>query len=1021
MYVAVLKQRNQPMIYLKRSLITGILCLFVLISVQSQNTPTLNEAQRIKHQAEVLYNNSKLDSAILKWQAAAELFLSSKKYSQYVHCINEVGSTQSELGRFESAESTLENILMIGKNHLGDTAREVGKSYYYLASCQGFKGNYEPALVNLKSALVIARENKKDRTDEAVVLNGLGRINFFLSNYNEALDYFGQSLDILRAHDGDYNQIAGGYINMGSINLMKGHYGNAVAYYEKALQYIPEDLENQHKAGVYNNLGYAYFEQGELESALLYYLKSLTMRRSLLDANHPAIASSLVNVGNIHYRQGAPDLALQYYQQALDIRKETLKADHPEIGQNLMNIGMMHDLLADYPKAEMYLKEAISNLIIGAGAGHQFVGDAYLNLGSTYRKQNKSVLADSVFQLALEIFVSKQSTKDIISIHLERARLMEKDPQMALNYTEIALAALFPEWETMKGGEILTQISPSNCHDLLKIYKEMAGAYENIYVLNNGIEQLENALAIRKLSVRLLDMMRLNYRSDISKMYNDELNRIIYEKGVSDALQLGIIKKEATYNEEAFWFIEKGKASVLHTNLVESKANKIGGVDPGLLERLHSNKKQLTYLENELISVDSMHQTPIREKIFELVRGFDALKDSVRMAFPDYHQLTQQIDVPTVRDIQNTLAPDEAVLEYFIGESELTIALVTQNRFELELIPDVESIKSNVKSIYRAINKRDKGRFRELSMALYSNLLEPVRGHLADINELKIIPHADLWYLPFESLITNDTNDDKLADASYLIADFVISYHYSSTLLTGHQRVIDSDNQSLLAFAPVFKSSAINRIEDSLRYSSFYEKSNSHDYLDVLPESELEVAKIARVFESNGQRASVFLHKLSTEEKFKLNARNYSFVHLATHSFIDEEKPNYSGIYFSKPDSLAIHNEDGILFAGELYNLNLNSDLVVLSSCESGIGKLNRGEGMLSLSRGFYYSGAKQVLYSLWKVYDKSTSELMVSFYDHLLNGSPTASALRKAKLEMLKSKTSSFPKNWAGFVLLGN
>ncbi|MEP2509602.1 MAG: tetratricopeptide repeat protein, partial [Reichenbachiella sp.] len=255
MYVAVLKQRNQPMIYLKRSLITGILCLFVLISVQSQNTPTLNEAQRIKHQAEVLYNNSKLDSAILKWQAAAELFLSSKKYSQYVHCINEVGSTQSELGRFESAESTLENILMIGKNHLGDTAREVGKSYYYLASCQGFKGNYEPALVNLKSALVIARENKKDRTDEAVVLNGLGRINFFLSNYNEALDYFGQSLDILRAHDGDYNQIAGGYINMGSINLMKGHYGNAVAYYEKALQYIPEDLENQHKAGVYNNLG----------------------------------------------------------------------------------------------------------------------------------------------------------------------------------------------------------------------------------------------------------------------------------------------------------------------------------------------------------------------------------------------------------------------------------------------------------------------------------------------------------------------------------------------------------------------------------------------------------------------------------------------------------------------------------------------------------------------------------------------------------------------------------------------
>ena len=145
---------------------------------------------------------------------------------------------------------------------------------------------------------------------------------------------------------------------------------------------------------------------------------------------------------------------------------------------------------------------------------------------------------------------------------------------------------------------------------------------------------------------------------------------------------------------------------------------------------------------------------------------------------------------------------------------------------------------------------------------------------------------------------------------------------------------------------------------------------------------------------------------------------SYRYIHFATHGIINEEHPGISGIVLTPEDSLA--TEDGILFADEIYNLELEADLVVLSACESGLGKIVKGEGLLGLTRGFIYSGAQNVVVSLWQVADQSTAEFMIQFYQYILNGQSYGMALWKTKLDFITDSRYAYPLEWSPFILIG-
>ncbi|MDQ4141858.1 MAG: CHAT domain-containing protein, partial [Bacteroidota bacterium] len=172
------------------------------------------------------------------------------------------------------------------------------------------------------------------------------------------------------------------------------------------------------------------------------------------------------------------------------------------------------------------------------------------------------------------------------------------------------------------------------------------------------------------------------------------------------------------------------------------------------------------------------------------------------------------------------------------------------------------------------------------------------------------------------------------------------------------------------------------------------------------------------LFKGKGAVARVYLHHQAREDQFKKEeVSSYNYIHLATHGFVNEKYPELSGLLFSQESS---NREDGILYTGEIYNLRLKAELVTLSACETGLGKLAQGEGVIGLTRALLYAGAKNILVSLWKVYDGSTADLMEYFYRELLSGKDKATALQLAKRKMIRKSKYNQPYYWAPFILIG-
>jgi CHAT domain-containing protein len=309
-------------------------------------------------------------------------------------------------------------------------------------------------------------------------------------------------------------------------------------------------------------------------------------------------------------------------------------------------------------------------------------------------------------------------------------------------------------------------------------------------------------------------------------------------------------------------------------------------------------------------------------------------------------------------------------------------------------------------------------------------LVQPLASRIADKTKWVIIPDGKLHQIPFEALLTETVPPPSAADyrtLPYLIKQHEISYHYSATLFL--KSLMEPARASyanlFVGFAPVFSETAKNGALFQLQLPEFtVARPDAHRYLvtrdgktlEELKYSAQELRDILAVFLNHGRN---FLYQEASEENFKKTVKGSKYVHVATHGFINSENPKLSNLAFSQPqDNTA--KEDGILFSGETYNLDLNADLLVLSACQTGVGKLVKGEGLMALTRGFLYSGARNIIASLWKVYDQHTSLLMVEMYRQIAAGKSYSAALREAKLKMIANPETAGPQSWAGFVLIG-
>ncbi len=525
--------------------------------------------------------------------------------------------------------------------------------------------------------------------------------------------------------------------------------------------------------------------------------------------------------------------------------------------------------------------------------------------------------------------------------------------------------------------------------NLFNTLTSKATVLEALYKKEKDITILEASLDAYRSAFRLIDYVEKTYNSDEARLFLGKIIYAVHSKPIDISLQLFNLTRKRNYLEEAYFFDQRNKASVLSFNIRENELNNLRNTNSESLSRQSSLKSSITRLSlkaaqtNDSIQLSQINAS-IRDDEIELGKLEEKKNND-----PLWQQKNTAGQIPSVNQLQRKLDNTTALLSFHLSENELLTLLITSNQFEYRSTVINRSFFSEIESFKEALQNTSSDETYNgttSSMSLYQTLISPVQSKLAKIKKLIIIPDDELNYLPFEAL--QDEN------RRYMVEKFTVQYQYSTALLGKDGGNLHSSNT--LAFAP---------------FASYNYSDTTGSLLSRLPASADEV---------NTLQGKIFIDSLATKNNFLQSANHYSIIHLATHATVNNNEPFQSFIAFNPV------NSDYKLYAQEIYNLNLDStQLIILSACETGAGKLVKGEGLMSLSRAFAYAGCPNIITSLWKAEDKTTSFITQRLHYYLSEKFSKDKALQLAKLDLLHSNDIDprfkTPGYWAHLVFIGN
>jgi CHAT domain-containing protein len=654
-------------------------------------------------------------------------------------------------------------------------------------------------------------------------------------------------------------------------------------------------------------------------------------------------------------------------------------------------LGNLYFQRKNYTLSEKYYFKAISNT-----ENPYFKIPRLISLGEIYIQQNNPKKLSATIKLAKKNLRLVKNGEDKYHNSKLRIALLEgktsKSPNLLINAVE----------EFQRNMKARKNIHLVNAFMILgdqtnhkeKYYSEAilssvtADKLENIISENvifpNLYMQANKKLASvqdKKLAKKTLEKAA-HIASQINKSLVFEDQKYAFEDDFRALLSQGLLIDNSP--SSAFNFIEMAKAKVLNDALFE-KSNQKLNVKPEYIKKEKKLQKKINKLR---INKETSGQKELTDLEIEL--GF--LKKKMEDENPKYYKSKYEQEVIKAEQIQKKLMPNEAFLNYFRDNSTLYISVITTQNINLirkDLPENYETIINDfIKLLY---NNPGLGIYkRAQSLIIYELLFEPVMPFLNKKNRITVVRDLELNLIPFEVLESKPTQ--------FLLDKYTFSYDYSASISnTSKSKPKKYKIKNQLGIAPFADKISILK-------NIYREKT-----LQPLPYSDDEISSIS---------GTIFKNDAATKNRFLEDYRKHDILHFATHAQVDDSDPSKSFIAFY-PDG-----QDYKLFTEELYNLDLSkTQLVILSACEAGNGKLLAGEGLLSLSRGFSYAGCPAVITTLWKAHDESTAWISSRIHKYLDEGLEKAEAVRMAKIDFRKSnlgKSFDHPYYWANFVLIG-
>lgn len=933
----------------------------------------------------------------------------------------------------QHAESSLWALYVLCSNFVGDNLRK--------------KGEYRNARTVLELGIKAAKQKLgENHVYLADAYNNLGSVAALQADFDRAIEYFSASLAIHRhAHGEEHPTVARAYNNLGNVIGDKGDLSKASDYYAKALRLRLKLLGENHTqvATTYLNMATIDHIAGDYENALAGFNRARAIWSRIWGEKHPNVALCLLNSGMVQQEQGKYQEALLSFDKALELFKQAHGDSSIDVGDCYGSLGSLHVALGKHEEAIAFFEKSLAILKREVGENHPLVAGRYNNIGEAYYRRGdyRKAIEFHEKDLAVQRKIHGKQHWDLAQAYqqLGKCYVALDDLYRALDYYQQSLLALVPGFTDIliySNPPLTKSIADARLLDGLALKGE---AFTKLYAMRSrDLKDLNMSLATYRLAADLIDKVRGGYQTQGSKLFFGNEAARIYGNAIRAELSAYAATKNIEHCHRAFTFAEKGKTGVLLEALQESYARQFAGMPPQILEKEKDLRISLSFYETEIqkenvkiAGRDNARLQEFESRYWKLKREYGKLIAQMEKSYHRYYDLKYRMKTAALAEVQKALDGQTAVLEYFTSDDDIFIFALTRSGFEISAVPRDSTFDSALTAFTGSVKTvTGKAAYVRSAARLHDFLIKPVAARVADCPRWIIIPDGELYQVPFEALLTANVAlagqvDDRALP--YLLTQREISYHYSVTLFLKNRSAPGTGSQSgvFAGFAPVFSAGRKNGQLLEITIPGFNAvQADATSYLilreggslEELPHSEIELQSIAAIFPN---RSRVFLHEYATEENFKNNAGGYKYLHVATHGFINNENPKLSNLAFSQPpqaDSL----HDGILFSGEIYNLALNADLLVLSACQTGAGQIVKGEGLMSLTRGFLYSGARNIVASLWKVHDEHTSRLMVEFYRQIAAGKSYSAALREAKLKMITNPETAAPQSWAGFVLIG-
>ncbi|MEP1033488.1 CHAT domain-containing tetratricopeptide repeat protein [Ekhidna sp.] len=980
-----------------------------------------------------LINDGKYDSSNLFLLKAVPAFDELGDTVNYLNCLNNIGYNYTELNDFTSARNYLYKALQLGMAYGDGENEQVSISFNSLGVLYEVIGKYD-------SAIFFKRKNLEKNTslfgaESDQVATSYGNISLtylLMGNFKDAMINQVKSKNSREKIDKDHPDLIYNYFNLGVIHNKAGQYDSALFYKEKALEIDLRDFGDQHVyvAEDYANLAATHLRQGNYEKSFEYTQRSLDVRKALYGPVHISVGNSLNNMATTHSKMGDLENAIAVKVEALEIFKELL-GDHAYTADALQDLASYHFEKEEVSHAFEYLTQALKmgERIYDSttvNAANQFKVAATL-----YTEANDLKKAEELVLSALKIYLAEF---DSTNLHVAQCfdilasiRLKEKKYKEALNLYHQSILANHLSFTNQDMYSCPPDAAAASGLQLIHTVFEKAKVLELLYEDTKDLVYLEHIEMHLNACSQMIGEVRKYITGENDKLILSADARNVYVMGVEIMMKLAEIHG-GDYLDKAYQFCQKSKAAVMQEAFSETKAKEFSGIPIALLEQENTLKGNIALKKHDLsliqqrVPKDDPQVVSLRKELLAAQREYESYIDSIGKSNPSYHNLKYEASQVTIGELQDQyLTKNSAIIEYFLTENQIHIFYLSQENFKVATSAR-SGLDRNIRGLRNAVIFKARDLESKFLDRLYEQLWKPVQSMIDEenIEEVLVVTDGILGYMPFEIL---KSSGEK---SKYLIEYYSMKYASSTSLMFSQfQSEKKYGDRDYVAFAPVFSDeSETNFLVNTTE--RFYQPSEGKSQnfvrdgkITPIPGTRDEVEQIQVLHQKRNLFAKSFLFKDAREENLKdPDLGRYKYIHLATHGFVNDETPELSGLVLSQ---IADSEQDGILYVGEIYNLSWNADLVSLSACETGLGKVVKGEGIIGLTRAFMYAGAENVLVSLWKVSDASTSQLMIDFYNQLLTNSSKSEALRRAKLNLIKSKQYSAPYYWAPFVLIGN